>query len=206
MKEIKAILFDAGGVLINLDIEACKTAFKQVLGYDRIDELLDPCHQKGIYGSMEEGKISTEEFRRLILAESRPGSTPEMVDACMAALLASLDEYKAGLLNELAGKYDLYILSNNNEISWARMSAMLATYGVPPQTFKGCFISSRMGMLKPDIRIYRKVVADIGLDPSQLLFIDDSMSNVEAAASVGIHSVFYKIGEDLRSLIEKELQ
>ena len=72
--KIKAIVFDAGGVLLNLNLEACKTAFKDILGYYKIDELLDPCHQKGIYGDMEEGKITADEFRTQVLAESRPGS------------------------------------------------------------------------------------------------------------------------------------
>ena len=51
-----------GGVLVDLDIEDCKNAFKSLLGYDKIDELIDPCHQKGIYGDLEEGTLSAEDF------------------------------------------------------------------------------------------------------------------------------------------------
>ncbi|MCQ2136212.1 MAG: HAD family phosphatase [Bacteroidales bacterium] len=201
----KAIVFDAGGVLIDLNLDACKKAFRQILGFEKIDVILDPCHQKGIYGDMEEGKITTMEFRSKVLAESRPGSTPEMVDACMSALLTGMPQDKVELLKKLGGQYDLYILSNNNEISWARMMKIFVEKEIPLDIFKDCFISSRMGMLKPDIRIYQMVVEKLGIDPSQILFIDDSMSNVEAAGSLGINAVYYKVGEDLAALIEKNI-
>ena len=54
---MKAIIFDMGGVLVDLDIEACKNAFKEDLEFYEIDEILDPGHQKGIIGDMESGKI-----------------------------------------------------------------------------------------------------------------------------------------------------
>ena len=54
---IKAIIFDLGGVLVDLDYDACVKKFKELLGFDRITEILDKSHQKGIFGDMEEGKI-----------------------------------------------------------------------------------------------------------------------------------------------------
>ena len=64
----KAIIFDMGGVLVDLDMDGCRNAFKALLGYYRIDELLDPCHQKGIIGDLEEGMITPEEFRNIVLS------------------------------------------------------------------------------------------------------------------------------------------
>ena len=55
---VKAVVFDIGGVLIGLDLDRCIRAFRENLGYERITELLDPCHQKGIYGDMEAGLIT----------------------------------------------------------------------------------------------------------------------------------------------------
>ena len=116
MKTIKALIFDMGGVLVDLDIEDCKRAFKDLLGFDRIDELIDPCHQKGIYGDLEEGTLSAEDFRKIVLSESRTGSRPELVDEAMWHILVGISPYKAELLNRLAQKYELYLLSNNNPI------------------------------------------------------------------------------------------
>ena len=54
---------------MDLDVEDCKNAFKQLLGYHKIDELIDPCHQKGIYGDLEEGTMSAEDFRAEVLRD-----------------------------------------------------------------------------------------------------------------------------------------
>ena len=81
-----------GGVLVDLDIEDCKRAFKEYLGYYRIDEIIDPCHQKGIYGDLEEGILSAEDFRQIVLSESRPGSLAEDVDRAMWHILTGIEE------------------------------------------------------------------------------------------------------------------
>jgi putative hydrolase of the HAD superfamily len=54
----KTVIFDMGGVLVDLDIEDCKKVFREELGYEGIDEIIDACHQKGIYGDLEEGTLS----------------------------------------------------------------------------------------------------------------------------------------------------
>lgn len=205
--KIKAIVFDAGGVLLDLNLERCRNAFKDILGYNRIDELLDPCLQKGIYGDMEEGRITSEEFRRQVLAESKPGSTPEMVDACMAALLDGIVPEKVTYLNLLKERYPLYLLSNNNEIAWACFHTIFRRDGIPiPETFKDCFLSYRMGLLKPNPEIFLKVIESLGLQPDEILYIDDSRANAVSAARVGMNSLYYKRGSDLEQLVEGALK
>lgn len=200
---VKAIVFDMGGVIIDLDPAACIRAFKEVLGFDRITEILDPFHQKGIYGELEGGKLTTDEFRAAVLAESRPGSRPEDVDRCMDAMISGMEPYKADLLRELSRKYPIYLLSNNNEIARARYHNLLAGLGVDWRTvFREEFCSYELKMLKPSLEIYREAVRRIGLPPEEILFIDDSKTNVEAARSVGINAVLVPQGEDLRKVFE----
>ena len=79
---IKGIIFDMGGVLIDLDYERCATAYES-LGFKDIRNYLDPCHQKGIYGDMESGKVSEDEFYDFVLSKFRPGCRRADVDACM---------------------------------------------------------------------------------------------------------------------------
>ena len=139
----KAIVFDIGGVLIELSPEACVRAFREILGFERITEILDPSHQKGIYGDMEAGILPADEFRRLILAESRPGCTPADVDRAMAALLVGMREDTVQTIRRLSGHYPLYLLSNNNPISMARTYEIMRENGIEPTTaFKGQFISN----------------------------------------------------------------
>lgn len=206
-QKIKAIIFDMGGVLVDLDIEDCKRAFKEYLGYEKIDELIDPCHQKGIYGDLEEGKLSGDEFRKLVLAESRPGSVAEDVDRAMWHILTGIEPYKAQLLKRLSESYDLYLLSNNNEVCLPRSRAMFAEAGTPMETlFKKCFYSFEMKALKPSETFYKAVVAEIGLPAEQMFFIDDSQKNVDGAIAAGLPAVYYQPGTDLEALIEKTLE
>ena len=206
-QKIKAIIFDMGGVLVDLDIEDCKRAFKEYLGYEKIDELIDPCPQKGIYGDLEEGKLSGDEFRKLVLAESRPGSVAEDVDRAMWHILTGIEPYKAQLLKRLSESYDLYLLSNNNEVCLPRSRAMFAEAGTPMETlFKKCFYSFEMKALKPSEAFYKAVVAEIGLPAEQMFFIDDSQKNVDGAIAAGLPAVYYQPGTDLEALIEKTLE
>ena len=199
---VKAIVFDIGGVLIDLDLDRCIRAFREILGFDRITELLDPSHQKGIYGEMEAGRLSAGHFRDLILAESRPGSRPEDVDQAMAALLVEMPSVTAQLVKDLATRYPLYLLSNNNPISMARTYAIFRENGIEPETtFRGQFISCEMKLMKPSQACYQEVIRRIGLPAQEILFIDDNAANVDAARVSGLQARYYIPGADLSLLL-----
>lgn len=199
---VKAIVFDLGGVLIDLDLGRCIRAFREILGYERITELLDPCHQKGIYGDMEAGLISEDTFRAEVLRESRPGCVPSDVDRAMAGLLTGMDPAKVTLLVSLAQRYPVYGLSNNNEISVKRMHEIYEENGLPwRQVFRKEFISSRMKLLKPSPEIFARAQAEIGLPAGEILFVDDSQRNVDAAVASGWQAVRYEPGTDLAARI-----
>lgn len=199
---IKAIVFDIGGVLINLDMDGCIRAFRENLGFERITQLLDPYHQKGVYGDMEAGKVSADEFRAEILQGSRPGSKPEDVDRSMYALLAGMEPDTVETVKGLAGRYPLYLLSNNNPISMGHILRMFRDYGIDPDaTFREQFISCEMKLLKPSPRIYAEAVARVGLPAKEILFIDDNDTNVEAARKAGLQARVYVAGSKLSVLL-----
>ena len=203
---IRAIVFDLGGVLIDLDFDSCVRSFREVLGYERITELLDLSHQKGIYGDMEAGLITADEFRALILRESRPGCVPADVDRAMDGLLIGMDPKKVALLERLAEKYDIYGLSNNNEISTARMHAIYEENGLDWQkVFKKEFLSCRMKMMKPSRAIFDAAAAEIGFPPAEILFVDDSQKNVDGARAAGWQAALYVQGTDLGACIANYL-
>lgn len=204
---IKAIIFDMGGVIVDLDIEDCKRAFKEYLGYYRIDELIDPCHQKGIYGDLEEGKISGDEFRRIVLQDSGPGALAENVDKAMWHILTGISPYKVEMLKRLSESYDLYLLSNNNPVCLPRAKAIFEDAGIPlEKIFRKCFYSFEMKALKPSETFYKAVVREIGIPAEQMFFIDDSQKNVDGAIAAGLPAVYYEPGTDLGALINNVLE
>ena len=202
----KAIVFDLGGVLIDLDFDRCVRAFREVLGYERITELLDLSHQKGFYGDMEAGLITADEFRAEVLRESRPGCVPADVDRAMAGLLTGMDPAKVPLLERLTERYPLYGLTNNNEISVQRMHDIYEENGLDwRRVFRKEFISCRMKLMKPSREIFDAAAAEIGLPPEEILFIDDSQRNVDGALAAGWKAALYKQGTDLGACIERNL-
>ena len=202
----KAIIFDMGGVLVVLDVEGCKTAFKMILGYDNIDNIIDACHQKGIWGELEEGAMSADDFRRIVLAGSRPGSRVEDVDKAMSYILIGIEPYKVQLLRHLSESYDLYMLSNNNSICLPFAADIFEKAGIPlDDIFLKLFLSFEMKALKPSEEFYKRVVAQLGGVVDDMLFIDDSMRNVEGAIAAGLPSVYYEPGSDLAALLADAL-
>ena len=82
-----------GGVLIDLFYDRCVAAYKSI-GFKEICDYLDPCHQKGIYGDMEAGKVSEDEFYDFVLSRCNTGTVREDIDACMKSIILSV--FKTG--------------------------------------------------------------------------------------------------------------
>ncbi len=195
-----------GGVLVDLDIEGCKDSFRKNLEYHDIDRIIDPCHQKGIWGDLEEGLLEADEFRRIILADSCPGAGPQDVDEAMARILVGISPYKAELLKRMSAGYDLYMLSNNNSICLPYSSAMFTNAGIPlSDIFRKCFFSFEMKALKPSREFYKRVMEEIGGPAENMLFIDDSRANVDGAVAAGLPAVCYEPGTDLSALLSDVL-
>ena len=177
-----------------------------ILGYDNIDNIIDACHQKGIWGELEEGAMSADDFRRIVLAGSRPGSRVEDVDKAMSYILIGIEPYKVQLLRYLSESYDLYMLSNNNSICLPFAADIFEKAGIPlDDIFLKLFLSFEMKALKPSEEFYKRVVAQLGGVVDDMLFIDDSMRNVEGAIAAGLPSVYYEPGSDLAALLADAL-
>lgn len=202
---IKAIIFDMGGVLIDLNFQRCLNAFLD-LGFEQIKEMLDPCHQKGAFMDMEAGKITDEEFYDICISSSKPGTTREDVKGCFRAFVEGMEQYKVDLLIELEKSYDLYMLSNNNPIGMSIYYPLFEEMGFPLTNFKDLFISSDMKMLKPHQDIYQEAIRRIGINPSEMLFIDDSQTNVDAARAEGMNAALFVQGDDLRKFVYDTLE
>ena len=195
---IKAVVFDMGGVLLRLDMDTCIANFKELAGFTDIEQYLDRFHQKGFISDLEEGLTTPEDFYRECMKHSRPGTTDETLRYCFCSLLAGLEEDSVEVVRSLRGRYDLYILSNNNPISRAYFCNMLKESGLDPdETFRQQFYSYEMRMLKPSRAIFERVIERIGARPEEILFIDDAQDNIEAARALGIKTLWVRPGMDL---------
>lgn len=200
---IQNLIFDLGGVLYDLDIEGCLQAFEQA-GLAHVRQLITGTNEAGIFQAYETGEISTprfrEEVRKLI---GNPQLTDEEIDGMWNRMLVHLPQEKLNLLSELSKQYDLYLLSNTNDLHWEYVvqQAFTARGYQVSDFFRQAFLSYRMKLAKPDPAIFLAVLETAGLKAEETLFIDDSPVNCQAAESVGIQAIHYTPGEDLRSLL-----
>ena len=128
------------------------------------------------------------------------------MDKALHKILVGIEPYKIDMLRRLSQKYAIYMLSNNNPIAVPRAREIFREAGFTmEEDFKKCYISYEMKMLKPSEGFYKAVMSDIGLPPEEMLFIDDSQRNVDAAIAAGLPALYYRPGDNLAALLEKAL-
>ena len=202
-KKIKNIVFDLGGVLVDLDFKAAINGLQKA-GFANVKEQLQAFDRDGIFQKFELGEMTAEEFRTAIRENSSVELTDEEVDALWNAMLLEVPREKLELILHLRGKYMVYLLSNTNSIHWDYVCKNAFNYrGFRVNDyFEETFLSYEMHLAKPDKAIFEKVLQDANLLPEETLFIDDSEANCKAAEEVGIHAHHYHIGDDLSKVFE----
>ena len=202
-KNIKNIVFDLGGVLVDLDFKAAINGLQKA-GFAKVKEQLQSFDREGIFQKFELGEMTAEEFRTAIRENSTVTLTDEEIDALWNAMLLEIPREKLELILDLRGKYMVYLLSNTNSIHWDYVCKNAFNYrGFRVNDyFEETFLSYEMHLAKPDKAIYEKVLQDANLLAEETLFIDDSEANCKAAEEVGIHAHHYHIGDDLSKVFE----
>lgn len=200
-EQIKNIISDWGGVLIDLNLEGCISAFEQA-GAVNVRDLLTGTNELGFFRDYECGKISTPEFREAIRKHINKPLTDEEIDRMWNMELLTIPEEKLLLLAELSKHYRLFLLSNTNELHWeyGYKNAFCRNGKDYTMYFERIFLSYRMHLSKPDPAIFQRVLQEAGLQPAETLFIDDAETNCLAAASTGMQAAHYIPGTDLGEL------
>ncbi|MCQ2172830.1 MAG: HAD family phosphatase [Bacteroidales bacterium] len=202
---IKAVVFDMGGVLLNLDFDKCIKEFQERAGFMDIAGYLDTYHQKGFIGDLEGGVISEEEFYEECLRHCAPGTSKQVAYECFISLLVGLNKPLMEMLKRLRKDYRLYLLTNNNPLSRRAFDEMvLKEEGIrSDDIFTHQFYSYEMKLQKPCREIFEKTVEGIGCRPEEILFVDDSPANCAAAEEVGIKTLLYTPGADVSAALNK---
>lgn len=204
MNNIKTIIFDFGGVLVNLNMQACVNAFAR-LGYDKIDELLDHYKQKGVFLLFEEGKISTVDFFVELQQIVGKQASIEEIQKAYLAFIEDIPAKKLDLILQLRKQYNVLMLSNINAFifSHCKENQFKSRGHVFDDYFDKAYLSFEMGICKPDKLIFEKMIADAKLIPEQCLFLDDGIRNIEVANEMGFQTYHVKPQEDFSYLFEK---
>jgi 5-amino-6-(5-phospho-D-ribitylamino)uracil phosphatase len=199
MKQIKNIVFDFGGVIINLSRDSAVRKFTEI-GVANADALLGAYHQKGIFLEIEDGRITVEEFRvKLSTLAGRELAYEQVLDG-WKGFISDLPSYRLEYLLELRKKYKLYLLSNTNPyiMGWAR-SPDFSPAGKPlDDYFDKIYTSYELKQVKPALGIFKHMIADSGLLPEETLFVDDGSANIKVAEELGMKTFQPENGVDWR--------
>ncbi|MBR4962290.1 MAG: HAD family phosphatase [Muribaculaceae bacterium] len=193
MREYTTIIFDLGGVIINLKKQNCIDAFK-ALGYDSVDKMLSEYRQDGEFLALEEGRVSPEEWRNIVRQSISSPVMDEQIDDAFNAFLVDIPIEKLRMLRALKSKYRIAMLSNTNKVMFeSKIPELFKIEGLTIEDyFDDFFLSYKMGMSKPSPEIFIKVAEELGIEPNEALFIDDSQANVDAAAKLGFQTMCVK--------------
>jgi putative hydrolase of the HAD superfamily len=200
---IKNLLFDLGGVVMNIRRENCVRAF-EALGMTDANNLLGEYEQAGVFAGVENGSLSAAEFRDEIRRIIGRDIADDEIDAAFCKFLTGIPEERLKALEDLHGRFGMYVVSNTNPIMWnSEIARQFSKLGHDINYyFDGTVTSFEARAMKPDARIFEKVVADFGIRPDETLFFDDSKANCEAAEKLGFRTVHVAPGTEFMDFIK----
>jgi putative hydrolase of the HAD superfamily len=198
MKQIKNIAFDLGGVVIALSYEQAVRRFEEI-GLKDARQHLDAFHQRGIFGDLERGIITTEEFRielgKLIGREVT-------YDECLYAWHGYVEYVPQKNLQMLLKLrqlgYKVCLLSNTNPfmMQWAMSNEFDGNGHSMDYYFDNLYLSYKYKYMKPSPEIFKIMLEGQQSSAEETLFIDDGQKNVEAAKELGMKTLFPENNED----------
>ncbi len=205
---IKTIIFDLGGVIITLDQEQAVRRFEE-LGLKDARQWLDPYTQKGIFGELESGQVTAEEFRRELSAII---GRELSFDECRYGWLGYCKEVPRRNLLALRRLrdmgYRMVLLSNTNPymMSWVDSPEFDGEGHSLADYLDAMYCSYKVGCMKPDRRFFGHVLQTEQVLPENCLFVDDGPRNVAAASQMGFYTICPTNGEDWTDNLFQQLQ
>jgi glucose-1-phosphatase len=187
---IKNIIFDLGGVIIQIHYTKTIELFKQY-GFDNFEAIYTLMKQSHLFDKLETGKIHPHAFRKE-LQKYQGNLTNETIDLAWNAMIGEMPEENIRILQQIRKKYRTFLLSNTNEIHIDYFYNYLLErfhYNPLPEMFEHTYYSFEMGYRKPETDAYEFVLNREGLKPHETLFIDDLKVNTDAAKKTGMHSI-----------------
>ncbi len=197
LADFDALIFDLGGVIINLDYQRTIDAMSRHCGFNAAT-LYTQQSQIDLFDKFESGLISAGDFRaglRSLLKLSADQPSDRDLDIAWNALILDLPMARLHFLKDLQAKpIPTFLLSNNNVIHKQRCDELLReTTGNSDASwddyFARAYFSQAMGDRKPNLSIFQQVIDEQNLNPSRTLFLEDTPKNIEAAQSVGLQTL-----------------
>ena len=197
---VKNIIFDLGGVLINLNYQLTRKAFED-LGVEDFDAFYTQHAANPLFENLEVGAIEPEAFYEALREATGLTLSNDQLETAWNAMLLDFPIERLLWLDQIKNKYNIYLFSNTNAIHYKAFTSIYAQtaplIGLNTDFnhfFKTAYYSHTLGQRKPELAAFEAVIQDAKLDPAQTLFIDDTISNIEGAQKAGLRTIFLSGG------------
>lgn len=197
-KKVKALLFDLGGVIVDLDYKKTASAFENI-GLKNAEKAYSQFNQTDLFNDFETGHISGEEF----LAEVRKKITTQVssseITKAWNSMILGFQHAKLKEIKKLSEKVPCYLLSNTNEIHLSYIEQLLQEMGFKHflNVFKSCYFSHQIRKRKPHKETFEWVLHQMNYQAQDVLFIEDSPQHIKGAKSAKLNTFYFKKDSNL---------
>lgn len=201
MQKIEAVIFDLGGVILDIDYNLTRKAFEK-LGVANFNEMYSQASADHLFRNLETGNIKEANFYSEFNECTGLRLNPDQISEAWNAMLLTFRENSLLFLNEIKSRYRLFLLSNTNEIHYNMFNKIYKEKNRPfpfEIFFEKAYYSFEIGKRKPDNDIYEYVLKTNNLKPNSTLFIDDSVQNVNAAKNLGMQTILLETGNSIEN-------
>ncbi|GGB11739.1 HAD family hydrolase [Puia dinghuensis] len=199
MRGIKNIIFDLGGVILNIDSKRTTDAFV-ALGLKNVKELFGLGHADSFFKDYEVGKITDRQFINAVREATALDADDQAIVDGWNALLLDFPPERIELLRQLGKNYRIFLFSNTNALHLAALRGIYTrTFGSGSleDLFEKTYYSHLLGMRKPDRASYEYILRENELNAPETLFVDDAIINVEGAEQAGLKGLYLRPGISL---------
>jgi len=203
MVEIENIIFDFGGVIINISHQMVENAFK-AMGVGNFEALFNQASQSKLFIQFEKGEITAAQFRNRIRELTSLEITDEKLDESWNQIILDYPPERIALINDIKQNYRLFLFSNTNIIHYDfYIPKFEREFGYSFESlFEKTYWSFKYEERKPDLFSYNRLLAESSLIPAETLFIDDSIQNILAAQEVGLNTVHITNEVDITDIFQ----
>jgi len=198
-----SIIFDLGGVLINLDPERTRQSFIK-LGTPHFDQLFTVYKSTQLFEDFETGHVDAETFINTLHKETASGTTDQDIIDAWNAMLLDFRVESLHFVNLLKEKYPTFLFSNTNIIHFKAFQQTIretTPYGSVDDLFRKAFYSHEIGLRKPVVDAFRYIITEKTLEAGRTLFVDDNKDNIEGARKAGLQTLHLLPGERIEKVL-----
>ncbi|RYG00080.1 MAG: HAD family phosphatase [Chitinophagaceae bacterium] len=202
MQPVKNIIFDLGGVLLNLDFAASEKAFSE-LGFTDFKQVFGGGHVTSFIKDYEVGHIDDDQFVKEIMKVAKLENQDDLAIAAWNSMLLDFPADRIEFLKSLQGKYRLFLFSNTNSLhlkSFRKTYSAAFNQAVLDDHFEKAYYSHEIKLRKPTVEAFNYVVNDAGINAAETVFIDDMLVNVEGARAAGLQGLHLEPGKTIMDL------